>query len=122
MFLPNGKFSAGISDATTVSGAWSGPTGETFLSLLLWRHGASYHRGSQVACSCEQGAPGSGQHGPQGMHYVDRMELLRSQACGAPCQACDAGKSGRSPLVEASQRVCSGIMSLYVLEPEGSGA
>ena len=85
---------AGISNATTVSGACSGPTEETFLNLLLWRHGASYLRGSQDACSCEQGAPGSGRHGPQGVHYVDRMELLRSrQACSAPraaatCASC----------------------------------
>ena len=40
----------------------------------------------------------------------------------------DPGRGyGRSPLVEAeltvsSQRVCSGIMSLYVLETAGSGA
>ena len=68
---------------------------------------------------------------PAGMAHKECTMLTAwscsAQACGAPCQACDAGKSGRSLLVEAeltvsSQRVCSGIMSLYVLEPDGSGA
>ena len=60
---------------------------------------------------------------PAGMAHKECTMLTAwscsAQACGAPCQACDAGKSGRSLLVEAeltvsSQRVCSGITCVFV--------
>ena len=58
--------------------AWPGPIEETFLNPLLWRHGAGYHRGSPAAYFCEQDPPGSGRHGPRGVHRVGRVYLLRS--------------------------------------------
>ena len=68
---------------------------------------------------------------PAGMTHEECTVLAActcsARACGAPCQVCHAGKSGGSPLVEAEsivapQRVYSGSMSQYVLEPYGSGA
>ena len=46
---------------------------------------------------------------PAGMAHKECTMLTAwscsAQACGAPCQACDAGKIGRSPLVEAELTV-----------------